>query len=60
MHKNNQNAYIENLFYLNSFKIEAYTKPNNVWSFHFKWEVFIWRHVVFVPKLFNNISQTFN
>jgi hypothetical protein len=31
-------------------KIEAYTKPNDVWSLRFKLEVFIWRHVVNVPK----------
>jgi hypothetical protein len=35
-------------------------KPNNVWSLHFKLEVFIWRHVVYVPKSFNNISRNFN
>ena len=30
-------------------------KPNNVWSFHFKLEVFIWRHVVYASKSFNII-----
>jgi hypothetical protein len=35
----------------------VYTKPNNVWSLHFKLEVFIWCHVVYVPKSFNNISS---
>jgi len=30
--------------------IEAYTKPKNIWSLRFKLEVFIWRHVVNVPK----------
>ena len=34
-------------------------KPNNVWSEHFKLEVFIWRHIVYVPKSFNNISRNF-
>jgi hypothetical protein len=42
------------------FEIEAYTKPNNVWSLHFKREVFIWCHVVYVPESFNNISRNFN
>ena len=32
-------------------KIEAYTKPNDVWSLRFKLEVFIWRHVVNVLKM---------
>jgi hypothetical protein len=32
------------------FDNEAYTKPKNVWPLHFKLEVFIWRHVVYVPK----------
>ena len=52
IHKNNQNGYLENLYFSSFFfiKIEVYTKPNNVWSLHFKQEVFIWRHVVYVPK----------
>jgi hypothetical protein len=36
-------------------KIEAYMKPNNVWSLHFQLEVFIWRHVVYVPKSFSQL-----
>jgi len=32
-------------------KIVAYTKPiKNVWSLRFRLNVFIWRHVVYVPK----------
>jgi len=37
-------------FSLKFIKIEAYTKPNDVWCLRFKLEVFIWRHVVNVPK----------
>jgi len=32
------------------FDKEAWTKPKNVWSVRFKLEVFIWCHVVYVPK----------
>jgi hypothetical protein len=39
MHTINYNAYLENLFSLNSIKIEEYTKPNDVWPFNFKLEV---------------------
>jgi hypothetical protein len=32
------------------FDKEAWTKPKNVWFLRSKLEVFIWRHVVYVPK----------
>jgi hypothetical protein len=38
---------LQSYFSLKFIKIEAYTKPNDVWSLHFKLEVFIWRHVVY-------------
>ena len=31
-------------------RAETWTKPKNVWSLRSKLEVFIWRHVVYVPK----------
>jgi hypothetical protein len=49
-----------------SIKIEAYTKPNNVWSLRFKLDFFIWRqwrHIGYVPKssiTFRRIFSVFN
>jgi hypothetical protein len=53
---------LQTYFNLKFIKIEAYTKPKNVWSLRFKLEVFIWRLVVGVPKssLAHNISKNFN
>ena len=41
---------LQSYFSLKIIKIEAYTKPNDVWSLRFKSETFIWRHVVNLPK----------
>jgi len=49
---------LQTYFSLKFIKIEAYTKPKNVLSLRFKLEVFIWRHVVYVPVV-NNILRNF-